>query len=186
MVSPSDLEQYLHRHIPLTQAMRLRVASAEEEQVVLEAPLEPNINHRDTVFGGSISALATLAAWSLVHVRLDALGMRSRLVIHRNTMEYLRPISGTFVACARIEDEDDWRRFLEALRRRGKARIRVVSGVWSAADADSTPQTRTAAPGHAGSGGVLSGGGENAGPAMAGLFTGDFVALRTTPGPGPS
>lgn len=131
-LSSHDLEQYLHRHIPLTQTMQVGVVAADEHAVVLSAPLEPNINHRDSVFGGSASALATLAAWSLLHIRLSGAGISSRLVIHRNTMEYRRPIVGEFTAKASVSDEEAWRQFEHVLRRRGKARIRVSSVVEAA------------------------------------------------------
>ena len=51
-----SLEQYLHAHIPLSAAMGVSVVQVADEAITLSAPLEPNINHRDTVFGGSASA----------------------------------------------------------------------------------------------------------------------------------
>lgn len=99
----------------------------DERSLTLAAPLEPNINHRDTVFGGSASALAILAAWSLLHTQLRAAGVDSRLVIQRNTMEYLHPITGDFVARATLPDEGRWRRFIRTFTRRGRARLRVTS-----------------------------------------------------------
>lgn len=124
----NQLEQYLHDHIPLSKAMLVTVVSVAEEAVVLSAPLAPNINHRDTLFGGSASAIAILAAWSLLHTRLQREGISSRLVIQRNTMDYHLPIAGEFTARAFIEHPDSWQRFVGMLRRKGKARI-VVSAV---------------------------------------------------------
>lgn len=98
MIGASELQPYLHEHIPLSQAMRICVDSIGENAVVLRAPLAPNINHRRTVFGGSMSALAILAAWSLLHVRCRAAGIESRLVIQRNTMEYEQPVESEFTA----------------------------------------------------------------------------------------
>ena len=72
--------------------MQVSVVELSLDEVVLGAPLAPNINHRHTVFGGSASALAILAAWSLVHVRLAAEGAAARLVIQRNTMSYDGPM----------------------------------------------------------------------------------------------
>ena len=66
------LQNYLHAHIPLSKAMQVEAIFASAEAIVLGAPLEPNINHRETVFGGSASALAILSAWSLLHTRLQA------------------------------------------------------------------------------------------------------------------
>lgn len=126
MMSVAELEAYLHEHIPLSQAMQATVVAIDENAVVLRAPLGPNINHRQTAFGGSVSALAILAAWSALHVRCQAAGFDVRLVIQRNTMEYERPIQGEFTARAHI-DESDWRRFARLLARRGKARIAIAS-----------------------------------------------------------
>lgn len=107
--------------------MQISVVEIQPLRVVLSAPLGPNINHRDTVFGGSASAVAILAAWSLLHTRLLSEGVASRLVIQRNTMDYLRPIDGMFTAVAALEDLDGWPLFLRMLTRKGKARITLVS-----------------------------------------------------------
>lgn len=122
---PSELEKYLHDHIPLSKAMQVSVLSVTDDAVVLSAPLAPNINHRDTVFGGSASAVAILAAWSLLHTRLSGAGIASRLVIQRNTMSYELPIDGAFTANSFIEQAQEWARFTRLLARRGKARITV-------------------------------------------------------------
>ena len=126
-VSPRELERYLHEHIPLSRAMAASVVAVLRDEVSLAAPLAPNINHRDTVFGGSAAALAMLAGWSLLHVRLRAEGSEARLVIQRNTMEYQRPIAGDFTARAALEHPQRWQQFMATLARRGKARIVVTA-----------------------------------------------------------
>jgi len=125
--SAQQLEHYLHEHIPLSRAMAVSVLAVSREQVRLAAPLAPNINHRDTVFGGSAAALAMLAAWSLLHTRLAAEGRAARLVIQRNTMEYERPIAGDFSARAALEEPGRWQQFTDTLARRGRARIGVTA-----------------------------------------------------------
>jgi len=124
-LTPQQLEQYLHEHIPLSRAMQVSVAEVGPEAVVLSAPLAPNINHRETVFGGSASAVAILAAWSLLHTRLRAAGMESRLVIQRNTMNYELPIAGAFTARSSLARPGDWEPFMRMLSRKGKARLEV-------------------------------------------------------------
>jgi thioesterase domain-containing protein len=119
------LEEYLHTHIPLSRAMSVAVVDIADDWVTLQAPLAPNINHRETVFGGSASALAILAAWSLLHTRLHRLGIHSRLVIQRNTMEYNLPIDGIFIAESKLTRPDAWDRFVRTLKRRGRARLAV-------------------------------------------------------------
>lgn len=126
-MTPMELEQYLHDHIPLSKAMGASVVEVTEVSLLLKAPLGPNINYRETVFGGSASALAILAAWSLLHTRLRGAGFTCRLVIQRDTMEYELPIPGAFMARAFLDPQADWDAFLHMLTRKGKARIAVVA-----------------------------------------------------------
>lgn len=106
--------------------MQVSVISIEPDTVTLRAPLAPNINHRETVFGGSASALAILAGWSLLHVRLASAGLSSRLVIQRNTMEYDHPIADAFTARSCIQSAAAWERFAAMLKRKGRARLTVA------------------------------------------------------------
>lgn len=124
-----DLQSYLHTHIPLSAAMQVAVVSATPDAVTLSAPLAPNINHRSTAFGGSVSTLAILSAWSLVNLRLKADGHHTRLVIQSNRMDYDAPIESDFTATAMLADTADWPAFLKMLQRKGRARIVVRSVV---------------------------------------------------------
>ncbi len=124
-MTPSELQTYLHDHIPLSKAMGVGVVSIVDDAVILSAPLGPNINHRETVFGGSASAVAILACWSLLHLRLTAAGLESRVVIQRNEMAYLAPISGTFTARSYFEADVNWDGFVKMLNRKGRARISI-------------------------------------------------------------
>ena len=120
-----DLERYLHGHIPLSAAMQVSVLAVQSAGVTLAAPLAPNINHRDTVFGGSASAVAILAAWSLLHTRMLADGVSARLVIQSNSMDYLLPIEGDFTVRSMLAEPQEWPRFMRMLARKGRARLRV-------------------------------------------------------------
>ena len=122
-----ELEEYLHDHIPLSRAMQVSVVQAEYDIVKLSAPLAPNINHRETVFGGSASAVAILAAWTILYVRLQQEGLYSRVVIQRNQVSYDKPIAGDFHAIAKLVDDERWQKFVKQLRRHHRARISVTS-----------------------------------------------------------
>jgi thioesterase domain-containing protein len=123
----AEMEAYLHSNIPLSEAMGVRVKIATPERVLLFAPLGPNINHHQTVFGGSGVVLATLSAWTLLHVRLVHERVDAQLVIQRSSMEYERPIAGDFEATCGFEDDAGWRRFLTMLNRRGRARMTLTA-----------------------------------------------------------
>jgi thioesterase domain-containing protein len=121
------IQEYLHEHIPLSKAMGVQVRAADLSGVTLSAPLEPNINHRETVFGGSASSLAILAAWSVVHFGLQREGLTCRVVIQKNTMSYEKPIDGVFTARCDAPSAETWQRFVTMLKRKKIARIEVVS-----------------------------------------------------------
>jgi len=126
-MDPGELTLYLHQHIPLSQAMGVSVVAIDENAVTLRAPLAPNLNHQQTVFGGSASAVAILSGWALLHVRLHAEGSADRLVIQRNLMEYQQPIFGPFTARSTLERPDHWRQFTATLARKGRARVAVAA-----------------------------------------------------------
>jgi thioesterase domain-containing protein len=125
------LETYLHEHIPLSAAMQVHVLALSASGVTLEAPLAPNINHRETVFGGSIASLATLAAWSLVHTRLRSENLESRVVVMSSQIGYHAPATGTFTAHCDAPAESEWALFARTLTRRGRARITLTATVTS-------------------------------------------------------
>ena len=122
-----ELQRYLHEHIPLSKAMGMHVSAVNTEHVTLSAPLAPNINHRETVFGGSASALAILSAWSLLHVRLRQEQFEGRIVIQRSTINFAHPMVAQFTATAVLPEISEWSKFVTMLRRKGRARISVVA-----------------------------------------------------------
>jgi thioesterase domain-containing protein len=125
------IERYLHSRIPITGAMGVKVRSIDEAGVRLWAPIIPNINHRSTVFGGSACSLAILSAWTLLFVRLREPPLRSHIVIQRNTIEYLRPLSNDFEAFCRAPAPSEWDRFVHSLERRSRARIKLHAELYS-------------------------------------------------------
>src|SRR5687768_7425366 len=91
-----ETEHFLHEQIPLTQSMGVRVESFDGARLILTAPLEPNHNHLGTAFGGSLSALATLAGYALLWLQLG--DRQAHIVIRESTIRYRRPVRGTLRA----------------------------------------------------------------------------------------
>jgi thioesterase domain-containing protein len=121
------VQDYLHEHIPLSKAMGVQVRKADTSGVVLSAPLGPNINHRETVFGGSAASLAVLAAWSVVHFGLQREGLSCRVVIQKATMSYDKPMASAFTAQCDAPDAETWQRFFAMVKRKKMARITMAS-----------------------------------------------------------
>jgi thioesterase domain-containing protein len=116
-----DAEEYFHQQIPITRAMGVRVVAHDESQFVVEAPVTLNSNHLGTAFGGSINAVATLAAYGLVW-----LGLRDHavhVVVAESSIRFLRPVRETIRAICQRPDRDEWAAFQARFAEKGKARI---------------------------------------------------------------
>ena len=120
---PGAAERYLHDHIPLSAEMGVEVRSIDDSGVRLWAPLSANVNHQSTVFGGSAAALAILAGWTLMWVRLREVGFPGGIVIQRSSIEYLSPLHSDFEAFCSAPSPADWEKFRGTLERRGRARL---------------------------------------------------------------
>ena len=110
--------------------------------MTLAAPLAPNLNHRNTAFGGSISALGILSGWTLLFLKLRECNIKSRLVIQKSAFDFEDPIAADFTAVCTLPDAAAWEKFLRTLTRHGRARITVLSRIASASGAGGTHEGR--------------------------------------------
>jgi len=134
----SEITAYIHEHIPLTAHLGATVEAYDGASVMLSAPLGPNLNHRNTAFGGSISALGILSGWTLLFLKLRECGIKNRLVIQRSAFDFEDPIAADFTARCALPDAATWEKFLRTLQRHGRARITVLSRIESASGAGGT------------------------------------------------
>src|SRR5204863_6723381 len=99
-----EAEKFLHEQIPITRAMGLRIVANDENGFVVEAPVALNSNHLRTAFGGSINAVATLAAYGFLWVELN--DAAAHIVVAESSIRFLRPVRETIRAsCARPDAE---------------------------------------------------------------------------------
>jgi thioesterase domain-containing protein len=89
-------EKFLHEQIPITRAMGIRVLANNENGFVVEAPVALNSNHLRTAFGGSINAVATLAAYGFLWLELD--DAAAHVVVAESSIRFLRPVRETIRA----------------------------------------------------------------------------------------
>jgi thioesterase domain-containing protein len=122
-----EITAFVHARIPSTAGLAARVEHYDGASLRLAAPLAPNVNHRGTAFGGSLSALAILSGWLLLHLKLREGGLSARLVIQRSATDYDAPVDGDFTATATLPAAGAWERFLRTLGRHRRARLTVAS-----------------------------------------------------------
>lgn len=129
-----DLQNVLTEEIPLTRSIGLTVEKVESDQVILSAPLEPNINHKCTAFGGSLYSIAVLCGWGLIYSKIyDSQQHNGHIVIQSSDVNYIHPVEGTIRAICKLDDQQIFDKFIKTYSRKKMARIRLNTQIISQA-----------------------------------------------------
>jgi thioesterase domain-containing protein len=124
-MNKDDIKQYLYNNIPLAKAMDVEVIDVNKHSLTLKAPLSSNSNMHGTAFGGSLSSIALLTGWSLIHSNVNDQWLpQGDLVIAEAHIVYEKPVATDLVAQAKI-DQEQLTSFIEKYKEKGKARITV-------------------------------------------------------------
>ena len=124
------LESILHHDIPLTREMGLRVLDWQHDQLQLHLPLQANINHKSTMFGGSLYCGAVLAGWGWLHLKLREAGIEDgHIVIQEGQISYPLPVTQDATAICAAPDEKIWKRFMATYQRYGRARLALQTWI---------------------------------------------------------
>jgi len=123
MTPAEELQQRIHRKIPLGAASQFTIESLDTGAIRATAPLEPNINVHGTGFAGSIYSVAVLAGWALCTHMLEDAGIDAELVVARCEIRYRKPVTGE-LRCAIDVDAESREAFLRSTRQ-GKGLLKL-------------------------------------------------------------
>jgi thioesterase domain-containing protein len=125
-------QAFFHEQIPITRAMGVRVVANDENGFVIEAPVALNSNHLRTAFGGSINAVATLAAYGFLWLELNEAA--AHVVVAESSIRFLRPVRETIRAICLRPDAAELAAFRSQFNAKGKARITLRVNVIEAGE----------------------------------------------------
>jgi thioesterase domain-containing protein len=122
-----ELQQILEREIPMCAHMGIAVHGRSADGLVMRFPIEPNRNHQQTAFAGSLNALCTIAGWGTVFLLLKETGHRGSIVIRRGSIKYQEPVTSTdvFARCHPVSAEAR-QYFVEMLDEKKQAKLDLV------------------------------------------------------------
>ncbi|WP_347903257.1 thioesterase domain-containing protein [Pseudomonas purpurea] len=127
------LESILHHDIPLTRDMGLKVLDWQAQQLRLQLPLKANVNHKSTMFGGSLYCGAVLAGWGWLHLRLREEGVEDgHIVIQEGQISYPLPVTTDAIALCDAPGAATWKKFLATYQRYGRARLTLHTRIVNA------------------------------------------------------
>ncbi len=120
----SELQGVLEREIPMCAQMGIKVHNGGTDGLVMRLPLNPNRNHQQTAFAGSLNALCTIAGWGSVYLLLRELGRDGNIVIRRSSIRYQEPVASSeiYARCQPVT-ADARQFFLEMLGDKGQAKL---------------------------------------------------------------
>ena len=86
-------EQIIHGKIPISREMGISLERYDTTGLVIKAPLQNNINHKQTAFGGSLNAVAALSCWAFLYLMLTQLeDAHPQIVIQKSNRTNRRPV----------------------------------------------------------------------------------------------
>ena len=125
------LKQFFIDHLPITQFMGLEVESYDGGTLILTAPLEPNINDKQTAFGGSLYNTAVMACWGMIYLKTQENNIHCNQVVTEGSMKYIAPVVGRIRAICHAPSEEELTGFFEHFERKGKARIGLEAAIYN-------------------------------------------------------
>lgn len=125
-----ELEKKLHKEIPLTNFMQLKVSNYNENELVTTAPLDVNINDKGTAFGGSLATICIISGWSLSWLISKELGFDSNnIVIIKNEHSYKNPVTKDIICYTKKPSKEQIEILKEKLQTKKSASIKIYSKI---------------------------------------------------------
>lgn len=134
----AQLEAKFHDEVPITRGIDVRVKSYTTDELQLYAPLEPNINDKNTAFGGSLYSIAALSGWGWMYLRMKEEELPCDLAIYKGEIIYRRPVQGDFSTSCKAPRKEEFQQFLERFKEKGKARLELTSEIFSGEEVAAT------------------------------------------------
>lgn len=122
-MNPKQLESLVHKEIPITKALDIRIEDLTSNSIRVEAPFEANKNIHNTAFAGSIYTVGTIAGWSLVNSIAVNHQLKGSVVLAKADIQYKKPINGDIIAQCSVADASTIDSFIMSFQRKKRARI---------------------------------------------------------------
>ena len=125
-----ELEKKLHKEIPLTNFMQLKVSNYDENELVTTAPLDVNINDKGTAFGGSLATMTIISSWSICWLISKELGFDSNnIVVIKNENSYKKPVTKDIICHTTKPTIEQLNMLKEKLKKKKSASIKIYSKI---------------------------------------------------------
>ena len=126
----NELQNKLHSQIPMTKLMNLKIEDYNDKELITTAPLDININDKGTAFGGSLSTITIISAWSLCWLISKELGFDSNnIVIIKNETSFRKPVTKDITCHTFKPSKEDIEILKQKLEKKKSASIKILSQI---------------------------------------------------------
>ena len=126
----NKLQNKLYNEIPLTKLMEIKIQDYNESELITTAPLSININDKGTAFGGSLSTITIISAWSLCWLISKELGFDSKnIVIIKNETSYRKPVTKDIICHTKKPSIEEIEILKQKLETKKSASIKIESNI---------------------------------------------------------
>lgn len=128
------IQSIIEMEIPMVKQMGVSFLEIRSDSCVASVPLEPNHNHKGTVFGGSLYSVCTSACYGLMYsLQLENNLNDFDLVIGEGKIRYIKPVSEDFRVKAEIIPAE-WSEFKKKITANGFGKIQIRAKVYLSSD----------------------------------------------------
>jgi thioesterase domain-containing protein len=120
-----ELQNYIIENIPIVKEMGFIIEDIGDNQVIVSGEYKKHINHTNSVFGGSISSVMTLAGWGRVRILIEDIDKNSIILIKSNRTDFIKPVIEDYIVITESLPEKDIEKFKKIYNKFGKGRIMV-------------------------------------------------------------
>ncbi len=125
-----ELQNKLYNEIPLTKVMKIKIQDYNENELIITAPLKININDKGTAFGGSLSTITIISAWSLCWLISKELGFDSNnIVIIKNETSFRKPVTKDIICYTEKPSFEEIKLLKQKLETKKSASIKIESKI---------------------------------------------------------
>ena len=125
----SKLQDFFKSHLPITQYMEMKVESYDGNTLVLHAPLDPNINDKQTAFGGSLYNASVMACWGMLYLKTLEANIECNQVVTKGSIEYKAPVKGDIRAICHAPDKAELDNLINVFKEKGRARMSLKASI---------------------------------------------------------
>ncbi|UUV17404.1 thioesterase domain-containing protein [Fusobacteria bacterium ZRK30] len=123
-----ELQKYIIENIPIVKEMGFVIENIGNNEVVVSGEYKKHINHTNSVFGGSISSVMTLAGWGRVRILIEDIDNNAVILIKSNSTDFIKPVVEDYVVITEPLLEKDIAKLKKVYNKFGKGRI-IVNAV---------------------------------------------------------